>query len=197
MCDLCGRLRCVWQRFAFCRVLSMSRASQLGPHKVPYVAPANSKEHEVQERETGRGGRVGRACGTAGPGTSPSDARENFPPENTNEHESNSPRKARRPARGERLWFLKPERRRTGPTGADREWDLATNVPQPPPFRRRELLSDGSSRLGRIPRAPISCSRRQLDDHRLVPACQRVAVSQPKRESPQELRLISPGISCY
>ena len=95
----------------------MSRASQLGPHKFPYVAPANSKEHEVQVTAARRGGRVGRACGTAGPRTSPFDARENFPYEKTNEHESNSPRKARRPARGERLRFLEPDRRRTGPIG--------------------------------------------------------------------------------
>ena len=39
-------------------------------------------------RRTRRGGRAGRACGTAGPGTSPFDARENFPSEKTNEHES-------------------------------------------------------------------------------------------------------------
>ena len=113
-----------------------------------------------------------RACGVAGPGTSPDDARENFPLQKPNEHESNSPRKARRPTRGERLRFLQPDRRRTGRPGADREWEPARNVPQPPPFRRRELLSDGSSRLGRIPRAPGDS---QLDDHRLVPACQRVA----------------------
>ena len=58
-----------------------------------------------------------RACGVAGPGTSPDDARENFPLQKPNEHESNSPRKARRPTRGERLRFLEPGRRRTGPTG--------------------------------------------------------------------------------
>ena len=61
-----------------------------------------------------------RPCGTAGPGTSPSDARENFPSEKPNEHESNSPRKARRPTRGERLRFLEPDRRRTGPIGVGR-----------------------------------------------------------------------------
>ena len=149
-----------------------SRASQLGPYKIPYVALANSKEHEVQVRAASSRGRAGRACGTAGPGTSPSDGRENFPSQKPNEHDSNSPRKARRPARGERLRFLEPDRRRTGRPGADREWEPARNVPQPPPFRRRELLSDGSSRLGRIPRAPGDS---QLDDHRLVPACQRVA----------------------
>ena len=85
---------------------------------------------------------MGRACGTAGPRTSPSDARENFLPEKPNEHESNSPCKARRPARGERLRFLEPERRRTGPTGADREWEPARKRPQPPPFRRRSSASD-------------------------------------------------------
>ena len=94
-----------------------SRASQLGPHKFPYVALANSKEHEVQVAAARPGGRVGRACGTAGPRTSPFDARENFLPEKPNEHESNSPRKARRPTRWERLRFLGPDRRRTGPIG--------------------------------------------------------------------------------
>ena len=112
---------------------------------------ANSKEHEVQVTATRRGGRVGRACGTAGPRTSPFDARENFLSEKPIEHESNSPRKARRPARGERLRFLEPERRRTGPTGADREREPARNVHQPPPFRRRSSLSDVSPRSGRIP----------------------------------------------
>ena len=120
---------------------------------------ANSKEHEVQVTATRRGGRVGRACGTAGPRTSPSDARENFPYEKTNEHESNSPRKARRPARGERLRFLQLERRRTDRPGADREWEPARNVDQPPSFRRRSSLSDGSSRSGRIPRGRGTCSR--------------------------------------
>ena len=115
---------------------------------------------------------LGRPCGVAGPGVaSLGPAREKILAK-PNEHESNSPRKARRPTRGERLRFLQPDRRRTGRPGADREWEPARNVPQPPPFRRRELLSDGSSRLGRIPRAPGDS---QLDDHRLVPACQRVA----------------------
>ena len=40
-----------------------------------------------------------------------------FLPEKPNEHESNSPRKARRPAPGERLRFLEPDRRRTAPIG--------------------------------------------------------------------------------
>ena len=175
-----GEQRC------FCRVLSMVKASKLGPYKIPYVALANSKEHEVEVRADRRGGRVGRACGTAGPRTSPSDARENFPSEKPNEHESNSPRKARRPARGERLRFLEPERRRTGRPGAGREWEPARNVPQPPPFRRRASLSDGSSRSGRIPRGVVHKSTARSS------TC--ASVSQPKRESPQELRLISPGI---
>ena len=134
-CELCGRLRCVVSSACFAECSRWSRASQLGPHKFPYVAPANSKEHEVQVTATRRGGRVGRACGTAGPRTSLSDGRENFPSEEPNEHESNSPRKARRPARGERLRFLEPERRRKSPTGADRDWEPARNVDQPPPFR--------------------------------------------------------------
>ena len=114
-----------------------------------------------------RGGRVWRPCGTAGPGTSPSDARENFPSEKPNEHESNSPRKARRPARGERLRFLEPERRRTGRPGAGREWEPARNVPRPPPFRRRSSLSDASSQFRRIPRG-VSKTASCAD--RLVPA---------------------------
>ena len=97
---------------------------------------------------------VGRPCGVAGPGVAClGPAREKILAK-PNEHESNSPRKARRPARWERLRFLAPERRRTGPTGADREREPARNVPQPPPFRRRASLSDGSSRSGRIPRGP-------------------------------------------
>ena len=86
------------------------------------------KNTSPSHRRTRPGGRVGRACGTAGPRTSPFDARENFLPEKPNEHESNSPRKARRPARGERLRFLEPDRRRTGPTGAGREEEPARNV---------------------------------------------------------------------
>ena len=115
---------------SFCReCCSMSRASQLGPHKVPYVAPANSKEHEVQVTALRRGGRVGRACGTAGPGTSPFDARENFPSEQPNEHDSQVTVQGRRPARGERLRFLEPDRRRTGPTGAGREMGAGEKRP--------------------------------------------------------------------
>ena len=110
------------------------------------------KNTSPSHRRTRPGGRVGRACGTAGPRTSPFDARENFPSEKPYEHQSNSPRKARRPAHGERLRFLGPDRRRTGRPGAGREWEPARNVPQPPPFRRRSSLSDGSERSGRIPR---------------------------------------------
>ena len=61
-----------------------------------------------------------------------------------------APCKARRSTRGERLRFLEPERRRTGPIGADREREPARNVPQGPPFRRRASLSDAFSRSGRI-----------------------------------------------
>ena len=132
---------------------------------------------------------VGRPCGVAGPGVaSLGPAREKILAK-PNEHESNSPRKARRPARGERLRFLEPERRRTGRPGAGREWEPARNVPQPPPFRRRASLSDGSSRSGRIPRGVVHKSTARSS------TC--ASVSQPKRESPQELRLISPGIACY
>ena len=167
----------------------MSRASQLGPHKIPYVAPANSKEHEVKVTANRRGGRVGRACGTAGPRTSPFDARENFLPEKPDEHESNSPRKARRPALGERLRFLEPERRRTGPTGAGREWEPARNVPQPPPFRRRSSLSDGSSRSGRIPRGETR-ARSSFDYiDRLTLVCQRVQAGSRESKEPNSIAL--------
>ena len=130
------------------------------------------KNTSPSHRRTRPGGRVGRACGTAGPRTSPFDARENFLPEKPNEHESNSPRKARRPAPGERLRLLEPDRRRTGPIGAGREGEPARNVPQPPPFRRRASLPDASSRFGRIPLGP--CQTKPVCDHRLL-CRQRVA----------------------
>ena len=72
-----------------CRALSFVRAKLvLTRTKLATRGTANSKEHEVQVTATRRGGRVGRACGTAGPRTSPSDARENVPSEKTNEHEN-------------------------------------------------------------------------------------------------------------
>ena len=92
------------------------------------------------------GGEGLRCCWPGGAGLGP--AREKILAK-PNEHESNSPRKARRPARGERLRFLEPDRRRTGPTGADRECEPAIrNVPQPPEFRRHSYLSGGSERSG-------------------------------------------------
>ena len=123
------------------------------------------EETKLPRRLVGRP--VGRPCGVAGPGVaSLGPAREKILAK-PNEHESNSPRKARRPTRGERLRFLQPDRRRTGRPGADREWEPARNVPQPPPLRRRELLSDGSSRLGRIPRGPLRRQPARCED-RLV-----------------------------
>ena len=120
---------------------------------------AMRKNPEPPKRLVGRP--VGRPCGVAGPGVaSLGPAREKILAK-PNEHESNSPRKARQPARGERLRFPEPERRRTCRPGADREWEPARNVPQPPPFRRRSSLSDASSQSGRIPwRAPTHLDHR-------------------------------------
>ena len=60
---------------------------------------------------------VGRPCGVAGPGVaSLGPAREKILAK-PNEHDSQVTVQGRRPARGERLRFLEPERRRTGPTG--------------------------------------------------------------------------------
>ena len=77
---------------------------------------AMRKNPEPPKRLVGRP--VGRPCGVAGPGVaSLGPAREKILAK-PNEHESNSPRKVHRPARGERLRFLEPERRRTGRPGA-------------------------------------------------------------------------------
>ena len=125
---------------------------------------ANSKEHEVQVTATRRGGRVGRACGTAGPRTSPSDTRENVPSEKTNEHENcHRARPAGWPV-GSACGFLSPSDRRTDRPGADREWEPAIrNVPQPPPFRRRSSLSDASPHSGRIPAGVLEASQLCVD----------------------------------
>ena len=134
--------------------LSLVRAKLvLTRTKLATRGTANSKEHEVQVTATRRGGRVGRACGTAGPRTSPSDTRENVPSEKTNEHENcHRARPAGWPV-GSACGFMSPSDRRTDRPGADREWEPAIrNVPQPPPFRHRSSLSDASSQSGRIPR---------------------------------------------
>ena len=129
---------------------------------------AMRKNPEPPKRLVGRP--VGRPCGVPGPGgVSLGPAFEKILAK-PNEHESNSPRKARRPARGERLRFLEPERRRTGPTGADRECEPAIrNVPQPPAVRRRSYLSDASSQSGRIPWGSLYTSIIELAVS--VPAC--------------------------
>ena len=69
---------------------------------------ANSKEHEVQVTATRRGGRVGRACGTAGPRTSPSDTRENFLPESRTNTNPKAPSKAAGRPVGSACGFLSP-----------------------------------------------------------------------------------------
>ena len=102
---------------------------------------------------------MARACATAGPGKHQGDGAREKILAKPNEHESNSPHKARRPARGERLRFLDPDRRQTGPTGADRECEPAIrNVPQPPAFvdahtYRMPLRSQGGFRRGCSSRA--------------------------------------------
>ena len=158
-------MRCVEQRNAneCCLVCQMETLWAL--RIILYVAMRRNPE--PPKRLVGRP--VGRPCGVAGPGVAGlGPAREKILAK-SNEHESNSPCRARRPTRGGRLRFLEPDRRWKGPTGADREWEPAIrNVPQPPPFRRRSSLSDASSRSGRIPRGGVS--RDQLCD-RLVPAC--------------------------
>ena len=50
--ELCGRLRCVVSSACFAECSRWSRASQLGPYKVPYVALANSKEHESNSHKS-------------------------------------------------------------------------------------------------------------------------------------------------
>ena len=76
---------------------------------------AMRKNPEPPKRLVGRP--VGRPCGVAGPGVaSLGPAREKILAK-PNEHQSKGTVQGRRPARGERLRFLEPERRRTGPTG--------------------------------------------------------------------------------
>ena len=134
----------------FCRLLSLSRASQLGPHikfrtwhmRTPKNLSPSHQEPAVEDVWGGPAVLLAQDKPVRRP--------REFSLREPNEHESNWPCKARRPTRGERLRFLEPERRRTGPTGAGREWEPARNVPRPPPFRRRSSLSDGSSQSGRI-----------------------------------------------
>ena len=147
---------------------------------------AMRKNPEPPKRLVGRP--VGRPCGVAGPGVaSLGPAREKILAK-PNEHESNSPRKVHRPARGERLRFLEPERRRTDRPGADREWEPATrDVPQPPPFRRRSSLSDASPHSGRIP--PGGCSSQASCVEISLPACPARASRRAKHCTSATLRI--------
>ena len=100
--------------------LSLVRACELEPARhFLNVALSNSKELESKSKSP-----PGRTCGEGlrycWTQDKPVRRPREFSLRETNEHENNSPRKAHRPARGERLRFLEPERRRTGPTGVDR-----------------------------------------------------------------------------
>ena len=140
---------------------------------------AMRKDPEPPKRLVGRP--VGRPCGVAGPGVaSLGPAREKILAK-PNEHDSQVTVQGRRPARGERLRFLEPERRRTDRPGADREWEPARNVPQPPPFRRRSSLSDASSQSGRIPPGVLEAS--QLCGDQLASVVSRLLASRSAKNN--------------
>ena len=161
-------MRCVLSSACFAECSRWSRASQLGPHKIPYVAPANSKEHEVEVTALRRGGRVGRACGTAGPRTSPSDARENFPSESrTNTNLIHRARPGGRPVESACGFLSRTDAGQVPlePTanGSRRETSLNHRHFVAAHRYRMPLRSQGGFRGGGGPQD-------QLDD-RLVPAC--------------------------
>ena len=186
----CVCLRELWRRLraGSNAKLSLVRACELEPARhFLNVALSNSKELESKSKSP-----PGRTCGEGlrycWTQDKPVRRPREFSLEKPNEHESNSPRKARRPARGERLRFLEPERRRTGPTGADREWEPATrDVPQPPPFRRRSSLSDASPHSGRIP--PGGCSSQARCVEISLPACPARASRRAKHCTSATLRI--------
>ena len=89
------------QSYLFVRAKLVLTRTKLAPRGI-----SNSKELESKSPRTRWGGRVGRACGTAGPRTSPSDARENFLPEKrTNTNPIHRARPAGRPV-GSACGFL-------------------------------------------------------------------------------------------